>query len=86
MRGRTAGVDDALGDPLVVEVRDLLPQVVVLQQRRTPPARPQRVVGVSDPGAVRGGQERPLLRHRRRSPSIVLGIVTPALPRAPPRG
>lgn len=36
MRRRAAGVDDPLGDPLVVEVGDLLPQVVVLNEDRPP--------------------------------------------------
>ena len=48
VRAVTAGVDHPLGDPLVVEVEDLLPEVRVLQQRRAPLARPQRVLVVAD--------------------------------------
>ncbi len=62
VRGGAAGVHDPLGDALVVEVHDLLAQVVVLQQRRTPPARLERVVGVAQPGTGRGGEERAGLR------------------------
>ena len=43
-----AGVDDPLGDPLVVEVEDLLPEVEVLEQRRAALAGPQRVLVVGD--------------------------------------
>jgi hypothetical protein len=39
-------MDHALRDPLVVEVRDLLAEVMVLEQGRTAFARLQRVVGV----------------------------------------
>ena len=46
-----AGVHDALGDPLVVEVEDLLAEVEVLQQRRAAGAVAERVlvVGGRDP-------------------------------------
>ena len=55
--GRAAGVDHPLGDPLVVEVHDLLAQMEVLHQRR--PARPrrERVVGLLDAHTLLGGQE-----------------------------
>ena len=49
-----AGVHDTLGDALVVEMSDLLPQVEVLEQRRAP-AGLQRVVGIGDPQTLRGG-------------------------------
>ena len=51
MRGGAAGVHDPLGDALVVEVGDLLPQVEVLQQGR-PVTGLERVVGVGRPCAV----------------------------------
>jgi hypothetical protein len=56
VRAGAAGVHHALGDPLVVEVHDLLAQVEVLQEDR--PARPrlERVVAVGDADAVRSGQ------------------------------
>ena len=65
VRSGAAGVDDALGDALVVEVGDLLAQVVVLEQGRPAAARPQRVVGVAQAGARGRGEERLLLAHRR---------------------
>ena len=53
-----AGVDDALGDALVVEVEDLLAEVEVLQQRRAAGADLQRVLVVGDGHALLGGQRR----------------------------
>ena len=49
VRRCAAGVHDALRDALVVEVRDLLPQVEVLEQCRSPVACLERVVGVGEP-------------------------------------
>ncbi|KAF5037614.1 hypothetical protein DSECCO2_562730 [anaerobic digester metagenome] len=46
---RSPGVDDPLGDPLVVEVRQLLAEVKVLQKRRPPLPRLERVVGMAHP-------------------------------------
>ena len=40
VRGRAARVDDALGNALVIEVRDLLAQDEVFEQRRARAARP----------------------------------------------
>ena len=40
VRGGAAGVHDPLGDALVVEVRDLLAEVVVLEQGRARARRP----------------------------------------------
>ena len=57
VRGGAAGVDDALGDALVVEVGDLLAEVEVLQQGRPALAGLQRVIGVGQPQALRGGEE-----------------------------
>jgi len=59
-------VHHALGDPLVVEVRDLLAQVVVLQQRGATLAGLERVVAVAQPGAVGRGEEGTLLGEGRR--------------------
>ena len=53
-----AGVHDALGDALVVEVEDLLAEVEVLEQRRTPLAGPQRVLVVGDRDALLRRQPR----------------------------
>ena len=62
-----AGVHHALGDALMVEVGDLLPQVVVLQQGRAALPGLQRVVGVAEPQALRRGEERTLLGQVRRA-------------------
>ena len=72
VRRGAPGVHHPLGDPLVVEVGDLLPQVVVLEQHR--PARPglQRVVGVVQPGALGGGQVCAALRHAAWSAPVGL--------------
>ena len=59
-----AGVDDTLGDALVVEVEDLLPEVEVLEQRRTALAGSQRVLVIGDRHALLGGQPRTRRRPR----------------------
>jgi hypothetical protein len=56
VRRRAAGVDDPLGDPLMVEVEDLLAKDEVLQQHRPALARLQLVLVVGDPDALVGGQ------------------------------
>ena len=66
------GVDDALGDALVVEVHDLLAEVEVLQQGRAAGAGRQRVVGVVDRDAALGGEASPRWRPRRRQ-GVVAG-------------
>ncbi len=48
-------VHHPLGDPLVIEVGDLLPQVVVLEERGSARVGPQGVVGVLHRGALAGG-------------------------------
>ena len=58
VRGGAAGVDHPLRDALVIEVRDLLPEVEVLQQRRSARPRLQRVIGVGQAQALRRGQVR----------------------------
>ena len=60
-----AGVDHALGDALVVEVAELLPQVVVLQEGGAAAAGLERVVRVLQAHTVRGGQVRAALRGGR---------------------
>jgi hypothetical protein len=56
-------VHDALGDPLVVEVEDLLAEVEVLERRRAPIADPQRVLVVGDRYALLGRQGRAAARR-----------------------
>jgi hypothetical protein len=66
-----AGVHDALGDALVVEVEDLLTEVEVLEQRRTPLAGAQRVLVVGDRNPLSGGQDGVLLaRDLMRVPAL----------------
>ena len=50
------GVDHPLGDPLVVEVEDLLAEVEVLEQRRAALAHAQRVLVVGDRHPLLGRQ------------------------------
>ena len=59
-------VDDALGDALAVEARELLDQVLVLQQRRAARAGGLRVLVVGDGRATLGGQRR-FLGHDQAS-------------------
>jgi hypothetical protein len=54
-----AGMNHPLGDPLVVEVEDLLPEMLVLKQRRAALGRPQRVLVIADHHALLRGQCRP---------------------------
>jgi hypothetical protein len=56
VRGRTSRMHDALGNPLVIEVRDLLAQDEVLQQRRPAQSGLERVLVVADGHALVGGQ------------------------------
>ena len=58
MRAVAAGMDDALGNALVVEVEDLLAEMEVLDQRRAARADLQRVLVVGDRAALRRGQDR----------------------------
>jgi transposase-like protein len=65
VRRRAPGMDHSLGNPLMIEVHDLLAQMHVVEQRRTPLTDPQAVVGVIDSHAGRGRQHLPALRPRR---------------------
>jgi hypothetical protein len=58
VRRRAAGVDDPLGDALVIEVVDLLAINLVFEQHRTARARLELVLVVGDRRAVVGGQHR----------------------------
>jgi hypothetical protein len=57
VRRGPAGMDDALRDALVIEVRDLLPEVEVFEQCRTPQPCLQRVVSIGEPYALSRRQE-----------------------------
>ena len=61
---------DALGDPLVVEVSDLLAQVEVLEQARTSIADLERVVGRRHPQALSRRQQLAGLRQGRRRTAL----------------
>ncbi len=63
MRAGPSGVHDSLGDSLVVEMGDLLPEDEVLEKCRTTEASPQRVliVGHRDPEV--GGEDSPTRIH-----------------------
>ena len=57
VRAIAAGMHDALGNALVVEVEDLLAEVEILDQRRPALADLQRVLVVRDRAALRGRQD-----------------------------
>ena len=56
VRRRPSGVHDALGNPLVIEVGDLLAEDEVLEQRRPAQAGLERVLVVANGHALIGGQ------------------------------
>jgi len=58
VRRAAAGMHDALGNALMVEVGDLLAQDEVFQQRRPARGIAQRVLVVGDRNALVGGQRR----------------------------
>src|SRR5699024_502945 len=53
--GGTSGMDDAFGDPLVVEMGDLLPQMMVLQEHRTALPGLKGIVRIAQPPALSRG-------------------------------
>src|SRR5699024_10761289 len=53
--GGSSGMDDAFGDPLMIEMSDLLPQMVVLQQDRAPRSGLERVGRIGQPPSLSGG-------------------------------
>ena len=66
MRAIAAGVDDALGNPLMVEMKDFFAEVEILQQRRAARTLFQAVLVVSD---------RHALRCRQNCAAILRGLV-----------
>ena len=64
MRARSAGVNDALWNSLVIEMGDLLPEGEIFQNRRTAPPGFQRILIVRDHDALIG-RERRLSRRQR---------------------
>jgi hypothetical protein len=58
MGRRPASVNDTLGDPLMVEVGDLLAEVEVLEQRRPSGSGFERVLIIVDRDALVGRQPR----------------------------
>jgi hypothetical protein len=56
MRARGSRVHDALGNALMVEVRDLLAQDEILKKRRAPRVGPERVLIVGKRHALISGK------------------------------
>jgi hypothetical protein len=64
MRSTAAGVDDAFGDALMVEMVDFLAENLVFQKHRAACTRLQLILIVADRDAVVGGQYRMfVIRH-----------------------
>ena len=57
VRRSAPGMDDPLGNALVIEVGDLLPEVEVLQQSRPALAGLQRMISVGQPQALRRSEK-----------------------------
>ena len=77
VRAGAARVHDALGNALVIEVRDLLAQDEIFEQRGPAQAGLQRVLVVGDRHALVGGEARPPPSARTRSsgPMVALNPV-----------
>ena len=58
MHARSTSVDDAFRDALMVEMKDLLPEDEVLEQRGPSRVRPQRILVVRQRHALIGGEHR----------------------------
>jgi hypothetical protein len=58
MRARSARVDDALGNALMIEMGDLLPEGKIFQERRTSIPGFQRILIVRDDDALIGREGR----------------------------
>jgi hypothetical protein len=58
VRARSAGVNDALWNSLVIEMGDLLAERKIFQKRRTPITGFQRILIVPDDDALIGGERR----------------------------
>ena len=78
VRGRAAGMDDALGNALVIEVRDLLAQEEVFQQRRTADVGLQRVLVVADGDALVGRQVLARCLRVRAKLDVLVGLLRAA--------
>lgn len=63
VRGGSARVHHSFRDSLVVEMRDLLAQMVVLEKHRPSWSSLQRVIGVVEPCPLGGGEVGTALRH-----------------------
>ena len=72
-----AGMDDPLGNALVVEVEDLLAKGEVLEQRRTALAGAQRILVVGYEGSLSGGHRSPAPVRRLLGLAPVPGIPVP---------
>ena len=56
MGAEAAGMNDALGDSLMIEVEDLFAEVKVFERRGATRTDPERVLVVRDGNALLGGQ------------------------------
>src|SRR5205085_1137892 len=65
VRAGAAGMHHALGDPLAVEMGDLLDELVVLERRGTPLAHRAGALVVADRVALAGRQDRALIAHAK---------------------
>src|SRR6201999_641708 len=74
VRRGAAGVHDTLGDPFVVEMSDLLPQMEVLEQRGTPLPCLERMVGVRQPQTLGSGQVLTGLGRRIEVCDLAVGL------------
>lgn len=61
MGSRSAGMDDSFRDALMIEVRDLLSQVMILEEGWSPRSCLEGMVRVIEPGALSRGQPAALL-------------------------
>ena len=81
VRAGAAGMHDALGDPLTVEMGDLLDELIVLERRRSALADRADALVVGDRMALAGRQNRAFVAHES-SPSaytwFVMSTPTPS--------
>ena len=81
MGAKAAGMDDPLGNALVIEVKDLLAKVKVFQRRRAALADPKRVLIVGDGSTLLCGQHRRVTARRlvrfssRAGRHILIGVL-----------
>jgi hypothetical protein len=75
MGGRAASMDDALGNALVIEMRDFLAHQDVFEQRRTANVRFERILVVADDDALVGRQVRARCLRIDAQLDVLVGIL-----------